>query len=758
MRRLMVFALAFCGACALYVLCALNLTWALIAAAVCALAGIAAALLGGRHTLAVTLCAFGICAGLLWCGGYQLLRGSHAAEFDGKERQLHALVLDAPSQTSYGYGVLSAVELDGRTYRVMLYLDNGAAEILPGDHIVCTAELRLTPQRPEQNETVYFRSSGVWFTAAVRGTYQVQQPAVRTLRHWPALLCMQLQRKLSAVFPDDVSGFMVALLTGDRAGLDFSTRNALSVSGIYHAVAVSGMHVSILLGMIMTLCGTRRRMAAAIGVPVVIFFVLMTGAQPSAVRAGCMQLLLLLASLVRRENDPFTSLSTALMLLFLLDPWCCYNVGLQLSFSAVAGILLFANRIQTAVQSRGWYRALRTRAGLFGWLIDAMLGSFACTVSSMPFSLPLTAAYFGLVSLVSPLVNVLTLWAVTVCFTGGVLIALAALLVQPLAAGTAWILGWFVRYILAVARAFAALPLAAVYLENAYCTVWCVLLWAAVLFALLSNKTPRLFPTAAGVAGSLIAALLLSWADFHIPAFTFTALDVGQGQCLVYGCKGWTAVIDCGGSRPESAGEDAARFLLCAGEREIDALILTHYDADHAGGAVQLMQRVQVETLYLPATEDESGMKARLIDAATEAGTQVVLLSADMRLDFDGGSAALFAPVASGSSNESGLCVLASAAEYDILVTGDLPAEAEFTLLQTHPALAEVELLVAGHHGARTSTSYALLNRTKPLTVLISVGENDYGHPAEETLERIKAYTGAVYRTDQSGTIMIRGN
>ncbi len=308
-----------------------------------------------------------------------------------------------------------------------------------------------------------------------------------------------------------------------------------------------------------------------------------------------------------------------------------------------------------------------------------------------------------------------------------------------------------------MARAFAALPLAAVYLENAYCIAWCILLWAAVLFVLLSQKKPRLLPTAAGVAGSLAAALLLSWADFHIPAFTFTALDVGQGQCLVYGCKGWTAVIDCGGSRPESAGEDAARFLLCAGEREVEALILTHYDADHAGGAVQLMQRVQVDRLYLPATEDESGMKKQLIDAATEAGTQVVLLSADMRLTFDGGHAELFAPVASGSSNESGLCVLATAAEYDILVTGDLPAEAEFTLLQTHPSIGEIELLVAGHHGSRTSTSYALLNRTKPLTVLISVGENAYGHPAEETLERIEAYTGAVYRTDQSGTIMIRG-
>ena len=133
------------------------------------------------------------------------------------------------------------------------------------------------------------------------------------------------------------------------------------------------------------------------------------------------------------------------------------------------------------------------------------------------------------------------------------------------------------------------------------------------------------------------------------------------------------------------------------------------------------------------------------------------LVDEDTLVSFSGGSMTVFAPVSDRSSNESGICVLASAAEYDILVTGDLPVEAETALLRAHPGLGETELLVAGHHGSCTSTSYALLGRLRPQTVIVSVGENSYGHPADETLERIRKFGASVLRTDQCGTIVIRG-
>ena len=117
----------------------------------------------------------------------------------------------------------------------------------------------------------------------------------------------------------------------------------------------------------------------------------------------------------------------------------------------------------------------------------------------------------------------------------------------------------------------------------------------------------------------------------------------------------------------------------------------------------------------------------------------------------------LFAPVSGKNDNDSGFCCLASVGEYDILITGDLSKMAEYRILARHE-MPDIELLVAGHHGAKTSTSEALLELTQPETVLISVGEgNRYGHPAAQTLETIEAYGAEISRTDEQGTIVVRG-
>ena len=757
MRGLMTVLLPFCAAMAACVLCALPPIWAAGIAVLAASLGGLSLRFAGKRGVRAALCLFGICAGLLWYGAYQILFCRSAEAYDGMELELTAAALDAPVESRHGCAVLCEIRLDGRRYRARLYLDEGAPKILPGDRICGTMKLTLTPQLPSEDDTLYFRSRGVWFTASMRGAYQVKLPACRSLRDLPALAALELQQKIAELFDRKSAGFLTALLTGSRTGMDFAVRNALSVSGIYHTIAVSGMHVSILIGMILLLCGTRKRLAAAIGVPVVVFFVLLTGAPASGERAGVMQILLLLAPLVKREYDPPTALSVALALLMAEDPWSVYNVGLQLSFAAVAGILLFAQKIHTPVASSGWYQALLKRAGAIRWLPETMLASFSCSIASMAFSLPLTAIYFGTVSLVAPIVNVLTLWAVTICFTCGIVITLLALVWTPLMLGPAWLLGWLARFVLWLAQAFSRLPFAAVYLTNAYWISWSVVLYGTVLLCLLLPKRPKLLPTAACLTLSLALTAALSYLDFHLPDFTFTALDVGQGQCLVYGCKDFTAVIDCGGSSPEQAGEDAARYLLSSGERRIDALVLTHYDEDHAGGAVQLLSRVKVKNVYLADTGQSPEMQARIQKAAQDAGSKVHLVDEDTLVSFSGGSMTVFAPVSERSSNESGICVLASAAEYDILVTGDLPVEAETALLRAHPGLGETELLVAGHHGSRTSTSYALLGRLRPQTVIVSVGENSYGHPADETLERIRKFGASVLRTDQCGTIVIRG-
>ena len=225
-------------------------------------------------------------------------------------------------------------------------------------------------------------------------------------------------------------------------------------------------------------------------------------------------------------------------------------------------------------------------------------------------------------------------------------------------------------------------------------------------------------------------------------------MNVGQGQCLVLQIGDYTALIDCGGSYPEDAGEQAARFLHGAGVTRADALIVTHYDDDHAGGAAQFLERVKVDSIYLPpvkGTDETASAIAQF--ARPHYVTEMV------EICLPEGVLTILPPVSQENPNNSGVCVLATAEEYDILITGDLDSLSEMRLM-TLWKLPDVDLLVAGHHGAKTSTSQPLLDMVRPETVVISVGENNrYSHPHEETLQRLADIGAQVYRTDLSGTL-----
>ena len=215
-------------------------------------------------------------------------------------------------------------------------------------------------------------------------------------------------------------------------------------------------------------------------------------------------------------------------------------------------------------------------------------------------------------------------------------------------------------------------------------------------------------------------------------------------------------MYDCGGDGNDKAGEDAARLLLSQGTARLDVLVLSHYDADHAGGVCQLLERLPVTLLYLPDLPCDTSLRADIEASALAHGTELRYVTEDEKLDFASSQVCIFAPVLTGSDNEASLALLYSQGSYDILATGDMTAQAE-RLLLSRRKLPDVEVLVAGHHGSAGSTCDTLLQQTQPETVLISVGEhNFYGHPAEETLARIESCGAQILRTDQCGTITIR--
>ena len=704
----------------------------------------------GRAGRAAFLCLLGLAAGLLWCAAYEAVFLRPLRSLSAAPQAVTVQALEAPRKTSYGYAAAVRVPVDGRSFDGVLYTDSiPAGGWQPGDRICCTAKLKRTGQDGD----LYARARGDLLTLSARGLTVAPCGAV-PLSVWPARLSQRLQAICAAAFPADVRGLAAALLTGVRTGLSDADTASLRQAGVYHAVAISGMHVSILVWLLSLLCRSRKR-TAALGIPVLLAFVLMTGASPSAVRAGLMQALLLLAPLVHREYDGPTSLAGALLVLLVQDPWCIASVGLQLSFAAVLGLLLFSRRLERAMQAARLYARAKKRR-FTHTLARAVTLSVSCSLSATVFTLPLSAAYFGMLSIIAPLSNLLILWAVTALFAGGLVVCLLGLVSLPLAAAGGWLLAFPARYVLWMARLLSRPAYAAVLTDEPYWAVFAALYGLALLL-LAAVPAARRRRAAPALVLAFCVSAGCAWAAQHTPAFTCTALDVGQGQSLVFQRGSFCAIIDCGGWRSApNAGEYCARTLLGRGQRRVDALILTHYDADHTNGAAEALRELDVETLLLPDLTDETGTRDALCAAASAAGTAVRFVTDLQTLSFDGGRLQIFPAEPDPTDRNSGICVLASAGEYDILITGDLNIHGEQAMLARY-ALPQVELLAAGHHGAATSTSYALLARTRPETVLVSVGaDNPYGHPSPDTLERIQSVGAQLLRTDQLGTITIR--
>ena len=211
-------------------------------------------------------------------------------------------------------------------------------------------------------------------------------------------------------------------------------------------------------------------------------------------------------------------------------------------------------------------------------------------------------------------------------------------------------------------------------------------------------------------------------------------------------------MVDCGGDSDEMAATEAAQLLISQGILRLDGFILTHYDSDHVGGAENLLEIVPTDKLYLPIGNEDNKYKDILEQKYKD---RIHWVKEDLYLD--NANITIFPSEDMEESNESGLCILFQPENCDILITGDRSVSGERALLE-HTTLPDLEILVAGHHGSSSSTSWELLNATRPEIVLISVGErNTYGHPAKDTLDRLDLFGCTVYRTDLEGTIILRG-
>ena len=643
--------------------------------------------------------------------------------------------------------------------RAMSYTTGSLSQLRPGDEIKVTLRLRSASVRNGEEVDTY-HAKGIFLRGSLREEPTVTGRWRFSFLYAPKTLSRSISTLCDRVFPTDASPFMKALLIGDRQPFfnDGQHYYPLKEAGLSHVIAISGMHISFLTGVIFLLFG-KRRGVLWICAPLLLLFAAMTGFTPSVTRAVFMQLCLLTAPMVRREGDPVTALSVALAVLLLFNPSACASLSLQLSFGAMGGITLISERLYHAM--RDWCEARRlSRFRLLRRLLFGIAGNAAGSIGALFLTVPLCALHFGTVSLLAPLSNLLCLWMISLVYVGGFVAVILGAIFPPMGALAGGLIVWGVRYLYGITGFLYRFPWETLYTRGTVYGWW--LLWVYLLFlaAWLLAKRARLstrpiLPLCLSVC--LLCVCLLTEKGNAEEPFAVTALDVEQGACTVLTSGDHTVVVDCGGSWVTGkAGETATYFLCRQGRRQVDALVLTHLHSDHVNGARELLSRCRVETLYLPKDE-ESIHYPEILSAAQAAGTEIVFVTDSLRVTAGEMQLTLLSPlkqIDGDNPNEMSLFVLAGQGDTDVVITGDAYALQEKAALRRMD-WPDIEILVVGHHGSDTSTCPEFLEALRPDAAVISVGYNEYGHPSEEILSRLYGYGIDVYRTDEQGTVTL---
>ncbi len=726
---------------------------ALYAALFCALAG--AAVLGIRLKClrGIVISAFAAAIGFAVFAAHYDLTVEKAHQIAGETREFEFTLLQNPQAHRNYTSAEARLESEGhpRLKCILYATDGNMGDLSGGDRIRAQVRLSAADIRFGKH-TDRYNAKDIYLTGTVKGEIQTtgRRHSIASLSSAAA---EKIAQRMDAVFDRSTAPFVKALIIGDKRDLyeDDALYVSLSRAGLMHVVAVSGMHVSFLIAFLRFIFGKGKK-SSIFCILLAWTFVAISGMTPSAVRAAFMQTMLLLAPLFERENDPITSLSAALGVLLLFNPFAASNISLQLSFAAMLGIVLFFERIQE-------YLTDLIGDGKAAEMFKAPLAVLSCSLSVMVFSLPITSLYFGYISVLSPLANLLCIWAVPICFVGAFAAGLFSW-VPVLGRLLSLVVSCLVRYLLAVCRWIASLSFSVVYLPTWVNLLWILfvyILLAAVFLFKLRPALKILLPLLAAGAG-LFAAHAAIGLYYDSARETITAIDVGQGQCISVMCGNNVVLIDCGSTSyaEYEAGDCAASYLKSCGKEKIDALVFTHLHTDHANGFERLSDLIDIEKIMIPSDTDAADpLLWKILSQAREHGTEVEFVSKSKMEKFGDIRLLFFAEKTDGEGNERCMPLIVSVDDYDVIISGDAPEAKEKTLAD-RADLSGIEAVVVGHHGSKTSSCEEYLSEMAGGSAIISVGKNSYGLPSPEVLERLERFGYTVYRTDLNGNVELR--
>ena len=656
-------------------------------------------------------------------------------------------------------------DLQFETRQMLVYL-TGSADYPAGTDLSLSGTIYPVeePTNPGQfNSRLYYGGKGIAYTFYAK-TVNVTGMHPAPVRTKLTAFKEKLKEVYHQVLNEQDSSLMEAMVLGAKEGLDAEIKELYQKNGIAHLLAISGLHIS-LVGM--GLYRLLRRMTGsylAAGIPSVLFLVAyswMTGGSLSTIRAALMCSLAILADLAGRTYDMLTGIGLSALVLMITNPLSAKQSAFLLSYGAVTAIGLLVPV----------WKLYREKSG-------RLMEALSVSLSVLFVTFPLLLCFFYEYPLYSTFLNLLVIPLMSVLMVCGILCGVTGLFCLP-AAG---LFGAVCHVILGIYEwtGNRCLSLPGAVLSMGSPDRWKVGLYYLVLggglLLLYREKRRKKYwrkkeafspkkMVLAGALGPVLACMALLCLRVS-SGLSVTMLDVGQGDSVyVQTPSGSACLYDGGSSDVKGVGNyRIVPYLKWSGVKELDYVFLSHMDQDHISGIRELAEesglagKILIKHAVLPAVGRKDEAYLEMEELLGKAGIPILYMGAGDVLEEKNCSFTCLWPekgAVSEDRNELSLVLLAEYGEFQMLLTGDIGEKAEERLAASG-ALREAEVLKTAHHGSRSSSTEAFLQKIRPMVSLISCSAaNRYGHPGEETLQRLTDAGSRIYITKDQGAVKL---
>ncbi len=569
-----------------------------------------------------------------------------------------------------------------------------------------------------------------------------------------------LNETFTAYIGKPYAGLMSALITGERSEVDPEIKEHFIATGVVHVLAVSGLHVGYVLLILMFATKLLRipwgwdRLVIGIGL---VLFCLITGGKSSVIRASLMAMLYLLAPVLNRPANIWNIIAASAFCLLMWNPYYLFDMGFQLSFTAVISIVFFYNYFNRVLPERFQVSKISNK------MIKFFLGLFLVSLSAQIGTLPFTAVYFGKIPIIALIANIAIVPLIGILVCIGFVITLFGWIpyVGVVFGQAAYFFG---KIIDVLAANFAAVDYGVV--QTGYVPFH--LLWVYGLcvigFILIMDTSFR----GKGFISILIGINLYLWFPlFQKPAIDVIFLDVGQGDAaLIRFQNGRTMLIDAGQRNryQDSGSEMIMPVLNYFNIKKLDWAVMSHPHSDHIGGFISVLESVKVDSIWDTHLEYGTWTYNYILELTNEKEIGYRKVKRGNTISIDRNSwVQILAPDTSfiqqeTNVNNASIVMKIMHGQNSFLFNGDLEHEGDDFLLAFGSGL-KADVLKVGHHGSITSTTKAFLNLVDPDWAVVSVGEkNKFSHPSPVVMKRLKECVSEIRRTDMHQAVWLKSD